>query len=196
MTYINFVIMVISIFCIYFFYIKSVQPASLEKKIGDCSYKRCKHYRMVASIFMFLTLATFIMYKYYPLPISLLKTFSWSWSTSIKIAVIISIPSIFLFYKGVKDAGSETMSPNKDNKMYAGIYEKIRHPQAVGEYFLWIIISLLLNSPFVLIISLIMLVPWVYMCYAEEKDLVIRYGEPYIEYKNKVGMFFPKSKNS
>ncbi len=30
------------------------------------------------------------------------------------------------------------------------------------------------------------------MCKAEEKDLVIRYGEKYIEYMEKTGLFFPK----
>jgi protein-S-isoprenylcysteine O-methyltransferase Ste14 len=32
------------------------------------------------------------------------------------------------------------------------------------------------------------------MCKAEEKDLEIRYGEKYIEYKHRTGMFFPKKK--
>jgi hypothetical protein len=32
------------------------------------------------------------------------------------------------------------------------------------------------------------------MTSAEETDLVIRFGEPYIKYRSKTGMFIPKSK--
>ncbi len=31
-----------------------------------------------------------------------------------------------------------------------------------------------------------------YMAVVEERDLVIRYGQPYVEYRERVGMFFPK----
>jgi len=34
------------------------------------------------------------------------------------------------------------------------------------------------------------------MAAAEETDLVIRFGEPYIKYRAKTGMFLPKSKNT
>jgi hypothetical protein len=32
------------------------------------------------------------------------------------------------------------------------------------------------------------------MALTEETDLVIRFGEPYIKYRSKTGMFFPKSR--
>ncbi|MFH1523615.1 MAG: hypothetical protein ABIF04_01505 [Chloroflexota bacterium] len=36
----------------------------------------------------------------------------------------------------LRDAGEEAMRPKKDHVMYADIYTRIRHPQAVGEVFL------------------------------------------------------------
>jgi protein-S-isoprenylcysteine O-methyltransferase Ste14 len=32
------------------------------------------------------------------------------------------------------------------------------------------------------------------MCKAEEKDLVIRYGKPYLEYRKNTGFLIPKRK--
>jgi protein-S-isoprenylcysteine O-methyltransferase Ste14 len=76
--------------------------------------------------------------------------------------------------------------------MYHGIYEKIRHPQAAGELPLWFSIAFILHSPFLLLFSLVFIPAWIYMCVAEERDLVIRYGQSYEEYKKRTGFWFPK----
>ena len=34
----------------------------------------------------------------------------------------------------MKDAGSESLHPSKETVMYGGIYNYIRHPQALGEF--------------------------------------------------------------
>ncbi len=52
-----------------------------------------------------------------------------------------------------RDAGEETMLPNKGHELYGGIYTKIRHPQCLGEMPLWWSISLFLNSPFLVCFS-------------------------------------------
>ena len=84
------------------------------------------------------------------------------------------------------------MVPKKDHILYGGIYEKIRHPQAVGEMPLWWVLSFLLNSPFLVLFSFVYISIWVLMCLAEEKDLIIRYGADYEEYKKRTGFIFPK----
>jgi len=96
--------------------------------------------------------------------------------------------------KGVKDAGREALFPDKKHTLYGGIYQKIRHPQALGEVFIWWVVALLLNSLFLFIYSIVWFPIFYWFCKAEEKDLKIRYGEPYIEYKKRTGMFFPKKK--
>jgi len=191
---INIIVMLLSSFFTFFFYIKSAQPAALEKKIGISAYKRCSLYRTICSFFMFIISATFIVYVFFPLPILLPKVFPWEYYVNIIIALIIAVPSLYLFIKGMIDAGEETMQPKKEHTLYKGIYNKIRHPQAIGEYFIWFIISFLLNSPFLIIASLLLLPPWIYICFVEEKDLAIRYGESYLAYKQQTGMFFPKFK--
>ena len=60
--------------------------------------------------------------------------------------------------------------------MYGGIYQKIRHPQAVGEFPLWWVIAFLVHSPFLVLFSFLYVPVWYSLCLAEERDLVLRYG--------------------
>ena len=97
--------------------------------------------------------------------------------------------------KGVKDAGTETYAPNKEGEMHGGIYKHIRHPQTSGEIPIYMAMGLLLNSWFILEIIIIFLVIYVpLMVYIEEKDLVRRFGDKYIEYKKITGALIPKIK--
>jgi methanethiol S-methyltransferase len=68
----------------------------------------------------------------------------------------------------------------------------IRHPQAVEEVMLWWVLAFLLNLPFLVLFSFVYLPVWIYMCVAEERDLVIRYGEAYEMYRSQTGFWFPK----
>lgn len=76
--------------------------------------------------------------------------------------------------------------------MYGGIYAKIRHPQAVGEVFAWLWIAFLLHSPFLTLFSLVYFPIFILFCYAEERDLLLRYGDAYAEYCKRTGAFIPK----
>jgi protein-S-isoprenylcysteine O-methyltransferase Ste14 len=84
------------------------------------------------------------------------------------------------------------MHPKKLHSMYGGIYTKLRHPQAEGEVFLFPVMALLLQSPFLLIFSLIYFPLFLILCYAEEQDLLLRYGSAYTEYCRKTCAFWPK----
>ena len=98
-----------------------------------------------------------------------------------------------MWFRGMKDAGQETISVKKEHTLYGGIYQKIRHPQAAGEITFWWVIAFLLDSPFLALFSFIWIPIFCIMCWAEEKDLVIRYGEEYLEYKSNTGCIVPKS---
>ena len=92
---------------------------------------------------------------------------------------------------GLRDAGEESIRPKKEQTMYCGIYTRIRHPQAVGEVFLFPVMGILLHSPFLTLFSLIYFPIFVIMCYAEEQDLLLRYGQIYAEYCQRTGAFWP-----
>lgn len=76
--------------------------------------------------------------------------------------------------------------------MFGGIYTRMRHPQAVGEVVLWWVIAFLLHSPFLAVYSFIFIPIFILMCFAEEQDLLWRYGDAYIEYVHRTGAFWPK----
>jgi protein-S-isoprenylcysteine O-methyltransferase Ste14 len=76
--------------------------------------------------------------------------------------------------------------------MYSGIYERIRHPQAIGELPVWWVIAFLLHSPFLALVSFIWVPIFIAICWAEERDLLVRYGETYAAYREGTGAVIPK----
>ena len=85
------------------------------------------------------------------------------------------------------------MLPKKKHGLYGGIYKKIRHPQAMGEIPLWFAFGFFLNSPFLVIYSVVFIPIFVTISIVEEKDLLIRYGDKYAKYKQNTGFIIPKS---
>lgn len=189
---VNFGVLIVSSVLFTVFYVKSVSPAALERRIGETAYRRCGLYRVVSSVFMFVACANYVLYHWYPLPLPVSPNFPWDWGVSAAIATVIALPSLYLMFRGIKDAGEETMLPKKDHTLYGGIYEKIRHPQAVGEFPLWWVIAFLVNSPFLVMFSFAYIPVWYYMCWAEERDLLLRYGAAYEEYRRNVGFWLPR----
>jgi protein-S-isoprenylcysteine O-methyltransferase Ste14 len=190
--WINFAVMVLSTLLTLFFYLKSVGPAALAEKIGETAYQRCTVYRMMAGTFMTIAMINYVLYIFYPLPLPLADTFPWQRWISISIAILIAIPSGYIWFRGMRDAGEETMIVKQEHTLYGGIYEKIRHPQAVGEMPFWFVMAFLLHSPFLVLYSFVWVPIFWIMSMAEEKDLIIRYGQAYEEYRKQVGAFFPK----
>ncbi len=195
-SWINFATMLISAFLFSYFYIRSVGPAALEKKVGKIAYSKCGRYRIIASVFEVIVVINYVIYFFYPLPVPLSRAFPWGWWISILMAVLITIPAGYLLGRGLKDAGKEAIIPEKKHVLYGGIYRKIRHPQAVGELALWWVIAFLLNSPFLALFSLIWIPVFYLFCWAEEKDLIIRYGRKYLEYRKNTGFIIPKRNKS
>jgi methanethiol S-methyltransferase len=192
-AWINLITLIISGSLMTWLYLMSVQPAALEKKIGPKAYQRCGTYRMLTTIFMLIISANYILYHWYPLPFDPFPpSFPWPYWVSIVIALIIAIPSLYLEVRSTMDAKTEALLPDKSHTLYKGIYEKIRHPMALGEVPLWWVIAFLVHSPFLVVFSFVWVPVWYWWCVVEEKDLVLRYGAPYIAYRQRTGMFFPK----
>jgi protein-S-isoprenylcysteine O-methyltransferase Ste14 len=189
---INFIVLILSSILFTVYYVKSVRPAFLAERFGETAYKKCGQYRLISSIFMFMAAGNYVLYYWFPLPLPIPSTFLWEWKVSGAIAVVIAIPSLYIMFRGIKDAGEETMRPKKEHSMYGGIYEYLRHPQAVGEFPLWWVIAFLVHSPFLVLFSFLYVPVWYYLCWAEEQDLLLRYGSSYEEYRKRVGFWIPK----
>ncbi|MBN2550779.1 MAG: hypothetical protein JXB15_16565 [Anaerolineales bacterium] len=191
-AWINFAFLLFaSLLCLYF-YVRSVSPAGREKVIGSRAYQLCFYDRIASGVLEFIITANFILYTFFPLPTPLPDKFPWPWWVSLVTAAMIGIPAAALMMIGWRDAGEEAMRPKKEHTMYAGIYAKLRHPQAVGEVFLFPVMAILLHSPCLTLFTLIYFPIFVIMCYAEEQDLLLRYGDAYAEYCRQTGAFWPK----
>jgi protein-S-isoprenylcysteine O-methyltransferase Ste14 len=191
-AWINFAVLLFASILLLYFYVLSARPAGQEKITGPGAYQRCFFYRLIASGLEFIITANYILYHFFPLATPLPEYFPWPWWISIVLAAAIGVPATTLMIVGVRDAGEEAIRPKKEHIMYGGIYAKIRHPQAVGEVFLFAVMGILLHSPFLTLFSLIYFPILAMMCYAEEQDLMLRYGEAYAEYCKRTGAFWPK----
>ncbi|UCE48089.1 MAG: isoprenylcysteine carboxylmethyltransferase family protein, partial [Phycisphaerales bacterium] len=189
-------VLVLSSFLAARYYIKSVSPAQLERRIGGIAYQKCGKYRIFSCLFMVLLMGNYVACHFFPLPIPLPGHFPWGWYVSLAAAVVIALPSVTLMLWGIRDAGKETLVPQRDGCLYGGIYRYIRHPQVFGELALLLAIALLLDSPFLALLTFVYIPLWAYICIAEEKDLVVRYGRAYEEYRNRTGFWIPRTSTS
>ena len=194
-AWLNFCVLIVSSMLFTLYYVRSVSPAALARQIGPSAYPRCTTYRVISSIFMLIAAANYILTYWFPLPLPLPRTFPWPWWISAVIALLIAAPSLYLMVRGVNDAGEEAIRPKPEHTMYGGIYTRIRHPQAVGEFPLWWSFAFLAHSPFLALFSFFYVPVWYYLCVAEERDLVIRYGAAYESYRAKTGFWLPKRSN-
>ncbi len=197
-AWINLFVLMFSSLLFVLFYNMSVSPAFFEDQWGERAYKICGRLRLVAMAFMGLACADYIVFCFYPLPLEgvLPLHFPWARGISVVIAVLIGIPALALMVRGMIDAGSELAVPDRSHVMYQGIYKKIRHPQAAGEVFLFMVIALACHSPFLALYSLWWFPAFYLISLAEEKDLVLRYKEDYVRYRNEVGMFWPRKRKT
>lgn len=191
-AWLNLALLLLASLLFLYYYVRSVSPAGRARIIGPRAYADAGRDRIIAGAFEGLTAVGYGIYFFYPLPVPLPRTFPWPWPVSILIALLITLPACALMIVGIRDAGEEAMRPKPEHQMYGGIYRRIRHPQAAGEVWLWWAFAFLLNSPFLALFSFIYVPIFLVMCWAEEQDLLLRYGDAYAEYCRQTGAFLPR----
>ena len=86
--------------------------------------------------------------------------------------------------------GSSEFKQTKDKLVTNGIYKYARHPRYL-EHPLWALgLGLTFGYTSFLWFFIYMLIGFALVAYFEEKELIKRYGEQYLEYKRKVPAFF------
>ncbi len=190
--WLNLALLLLSSLLFLYFYVRSASPAGRARVIGPRAYQLASRDRVIAGIFEGIAAAGYVVYFFHPLPPPLPRAFPWPWPVSVLIAILIAVPAGILMAIGVRDAGEETMRPKPEHQMYRGIYGRIRHPQATGEVWLWWVFAFLLHAPFLAIFSFIYLPIFLVLCWAEEQDLLLRYGDAYAEYCRQTGAFVPR----
>jgi protein-S-isoprenylcysteine O-methyltransferase Ste14 len=190
---INFSSLLFSYLLFSYLYVLSIQPVKRERKYGKKAWNACKRLRIIAGLFELIAVMNLVLWIWFPLPIVETWMISLNVWVGIIIAIIIAIPCCIIMYLGLKAAGSESLSPSKETEMYGGIYRYIRHPQTLGEFPLFVVVSFAVNSWFLVIISSLYIIIYVpIMIYYEEKDLLMRFGNSYHVYRKSTGAFFPK----
>lgn len=188
---INIASLVLSYILFGYLYTISVQPVKRTESRGDKAWTDCKQIRFISSIFMGTATINILLWIWYPV-----ENLNWEISGGnggLITGIIILIVGGLIMLLGVIAAGSESLQPSPDTQMYRGIYKYIRHPQALGEFPMFIGISFMVNSWLLVIISTIFVLVYTpIMIYYEEKDLVKRFGTPYETYQKQTGAIFPK----
>ncbi|MFW9984305.1 MAG: methyltransferase family protein [Candidatus Odinarchaeota archaeon] len=188
----NFVILnIASVFC-WYFYILSVQPVTRSEKYGDQAWTMAKRHRLITSVLMGIISVNMILWFWFPIP-----ELAWPvhpiWLFSILIGIILAFVFTPIVIKGAIDAGKEAMEPSQSTEMFGGIYNYIRHPQTVGEMPWFVIIALFINSLFLTIWAIIMIIIVTpIIIHYEEKDLIKRFGDKYREYQKRTGAILPR----
>jgi protein-S-isoprenylcysteine O-methyltransferase Ste14 len=167
-------------------------PMTRAEKHGEQAWDDCRRYRRIAGFFVAILLMNMILWYWIPVP-----DLNWVIHPNFRIpqfiGTMVLIPFAIILVKALKDAGRESFEPTQETKLYGGIYNYIRHPQLLGRTPLTLVLTLWLNSLFLFIFACIFLgffVPAI--IHYEEKDLVKRFGDSYIQYRERTGAIFPK----
>lgn len=105
------------------------------------------------------------------------------------IAIPLIILGIILFSWGIHSLGTKNTSGIKNEFITIGPYRFTRNPQYLGDIILFLGITILANSIYLLITHILLSVVFVITPWAEESWLEEQYGEIYLEYKKKVPRF-------
>ena len=109
------------------------------------------------------------------------------------LGIVFIIPGAWFGIKGVTEIGlkeSETHRPEK--VITTGLYSRMRHPQYTGAILSHIGITFLLSSFYSLLVTPLVIVINYLLCWKEEKELVLEFGEEYVNYQKSVRMFVPR----
>lgn len=191
-SWINFILLNFNALIFSILSIISVMPVFLSKKYREKSWRICFYLRVVMSIFVFFMIVNMILWIWFPISLYSWKIHRLIWVSGM-IGVLIAIPCFIILYFALRDGGEEHIKPKKDQGLFGGIYNYIRHPGLIGEMLIYIAIGFFVNSLLLVIwaILFVLLYSPIYIA-IEEKDLIRRFGNKYIEYRKRTGALFPK----
>jgi protein-S-isoprenylcysteine O-methyltransferase Ste14 len=169
-------------------------PVTREEKRGEQAWEECAQLRSISFVFAGIMILNTILWFWFPI-----NELSWLLNPNPFIGpiigFIIAIPCFAILRVAMRDAGKEMNAPQKGISMHGGIYERVRHPGALGEMPLYVVVALFVNSLFLTIWMIIFVLIFTPLhIHYEEKDLLKRFGEEYIEYRRTTPALFPRLK--
>ena len=169
----------------------SVMPVTREEQRGEKAWEECAKLRSISFLFAGIMVLNTILWIWFPV-----SELTWVLSPDplfgIILGVIIAVPCLAILRVAMRDAGKEMHAPQKGIQLHGGIYRKIRHPGAVGEMPLYVVVALFVNSIFLTFwMTIYILIFTPIHIYYEEKDLLKRFGDIYAEYQRTTPAVFP-----
>jgi protein-S-isoprenylcysteine O-methyltransferase Ste14 len=169
----------------------SVMPVTREEQRGAQAWDECARLRSISFVFAGLMIINTILWLWFPV-----SELNWKFSTNplfgIIIGTIIGVPCFIIMMIAMRDAGKEMHAPQKGIQLHGGIYKKIRHPGALGEMPLYVVIALFVNSLFLTVWMILFIFIFTPIhIHFEEQDLLKRFGEEYAEYRRNTPAIFP-----
>lgn len=190
-AWLNLISLNVSAFLFAYLTTLSVMPVSREEERGEKAWAECARLRSISFLFAGIMVLNAILWIWFPIP-----DLSWVLTPDplfgILLGIIIAVPCLVILRVAMRDAGKEMHAPQKGIQLHGGIYKKIRHPGAVGEMPLYVVVALFVNSLFLtawMMIFILIFTP--IHIYYEEKDLLKRFGDVYIEYRRTTPAVFP-----
>lgn len=95
-----------------------------------------------------------------------------------------------------RTSGRNTKKQVAETLNITGMYSMVRHPLYLGNFFVWLGISLHLRAWWAALIALLLF--WIYyerIMFAEEEFLREQFGEAYLRWANRTPAFLPKFRN-
>ena len=189
--WINLISLHVSAFVFAYLATLSVMPVTREEQRGEKAWEECARLRGISFVFAGIMIVNTVLWIW--LPVSGLD---WALSPSpllgIVIGIVIGVPCFIIMTIAYRDAGTEMHAPQKGIQLHGGIYKKIRHPGAVGEMPLYVVVAMLVNSLFLTVwMTIFILLFTPIHIYYEEKDLLKRFGGTYTEYRKRTPAVFP-----
>ena len=190
-AWLNLISLHVSAFLFAYLTTLSVMPVTREEQRGETAWEECARLRSISFAFVGIMILNTILWIWFPVP-----ELSWSLSPDplfgIILGVIIAVPCFGILTVAMRDAGKEMHAPQKGIQLHGGIYKKIRHPGAVGEMPLYVVVALFVNSLFLTVWMILFIFIFTPIhIYYEERDLLKRFGDVYAEYQRTTPAVFP-----
>lgn len=167
------------------------RAAKYWRKLGK------KSYYVFLLIFLVIDLASLIIILKYKQDILSFRLYNSNWKW---LGAILFIPSLILEYSSIRALSFRTLfalpeiNPDKTkiNLVTSGIYKYLRHPRYL-EFILEILAVSLISGLMANFLLLMYFVPMIVLASVfEERELIDRFKNEYIEYRKTTGRFFPK----
>ena len=190
-AWLNLISLHVSAFLFAYLTTLSVMPVTREEKSGEKAWGECARLRSISFVFAVIMVLNTILWVWFPVP-----ELSWSLSpdplVGVMLGVIIAVPCFAILRVAMRDAGKEMHAPQKGIQLHGGIYKKIRHPGAVGEMPLYVVVALFVNSLFLTVWMILFIFIFTPIhIYYEERDLLKRFGDIYAEYQRTTPVVLP-----